>query len=86
MSPAKYKKSRFTASVNESVVAKVDEYVAKLRITRSDIVEEAMEEWLKAKLEDEEEQYFASAAAEMNADAKSWNVLTSKATREGQNK
>jgi hypothetical protein len=73
----KDRKSKFTASVNERVVARVDYQATKLRLTRSDIVEEAMEMWLQNKAELEEEQYFASAATEMNADAKTWNSLTS---------
>ena len=78
MPTMKERKSKFTASVNERVVAKVDEQAAKLKVTRSDIVEQAMEMWLQAQAEQEEESYFAAAAAEMNADAKVWNVLTSR--------
>jgi metal-responsive CopG/Arc/MetJ family transcriptional regulator len=77
MPAVKEKKSKFTASVNARVVAKVDEQAEKLKVTRSDIVEEAMEMWLKIKAQQEEEAYFASAAAEMNADARAWNGLTS---------
>ena len=86
MPATKDRKSKFTASVNERVVAKVDEQAAKLHLTRSDIVEEAMEMWLNSKAELEEEQYFAMAATEMNADAKSWNALTSKSLKGSQNK
>jgi metal-responsive CopG/Arc/MetJ family transcriptional regulator len=82
MPTIKEKRSKFTASVKERVVAKVDEQAEKLKVSRSDIVEEAMEMWLKNKLELEEEQYFAMAAAEMNADAKAWNALTSKAVKD----
>ena len=77
MHTAKERKSKFTASVKENVVAKVDEQAAKLNVTRSDIVEQAMELWLKTQLEQDEEKYFALAAAEMNADAKEWNAYTS---------
>lgn len=77
MSATKERKSKFTASVNERVVAKVDEQAAKLNVSRSDIVEEAMEMWLRTKEEQEQERYFMAAAAEMNADAKGWNALTS---------
>ncbi|MDR3614090.1 MAG: ribbon-helix-helix protein, CopG family [Candidatus Obscuribacterales bacterium] len=80
------RKSKFTASVNERVVAMVDEQAARLHLTRSDIVEEAMEMWLKSKAELEEETYFAMAAAEMNADARAWNALTSKPLKARQNK
>jgi len=86
MPAAKNRKSKFTARVNERVVAKVDEQAAKLHLTRSDIVEEAMKMWLKNKEELEEEHYFAMAAAEMNADAKVWNALTSKPLKGSQNK
>ncbi|MBN9397418.1 MAG: ribbon-helix-helix domain-containing protein [Candidatus Melainabacteria bacterium] len=82
MPTIKEKRSKFTASVKERVVAKVDEQAEKLKVSRSDIVEEAMEMWLKNKLELEEEQYFAMAAAEMNADAKAWNALTSKTVKD----
>lgn len=78
MPATKERKSKFTASVNERVVAKVDEHAAKLNVSRSDIVEEAMEMWLRAKAEQEEEKYFMAAAAEMNADARGWNALTSR--------
>lgn len=81
MPTTRERKSKFTASVNERVVAKVDEQAAKLNKSRSDIVEEAMEMWLKTKAEQEEEKYFMAAAAEMNADAKSWNSLTSRNAR-----
>lgn len=77
MALARDKKSKFTASVSEGVVARVDKQASKLHLTRSDIVEEAMVMWLQKKTEAEEEQYFASAATEMNADAKSWNAITS---------
>lgn len=73
----KERKSKFTASVSERVVARVDEQAAKLNVSRSDIVEEAMEMWLRARAEQDDEQYFMAAAAEMNADAKSWNAITS---------
>lgn len=81
MSAARERKTKFTASVNESVVARVDEHVVKLKVTRSDIVEEAMEMWLRSKTEEEEERYFTAAAAEMNADAKAWNALTSRSAK-----
>mgnify|MGYP000499964030 FL=1 len=57
MPTTRERKSKFTASVNERVVAKVDEQAAKLNKSRSDIVEEAMEMWLKTKAEQEEEKY-----------------------------
>ena len=59
------------------MVAKVDERAAKLKLTRSDIVEQAMVLWLRSQTEQDDEQYFSVAAAEMNADAKAWNRLTS---------
>ena len=73
----KERKSKFTASVKEKLVAMVDERAAKLKVTRSDVVEQAMELWLRKQTELEEEKYFQTAAAEMNADANSWNTLTS---------
>jgi hypothetical protein len=69
-------KSKFTASVNETVVAAVDAKVSALNITRSDAVEEAMKMWLIKKGEEEDEKYFETAAVEMNADAKYWNAIT----------
>ena len=81
MPATKKRKSKFTVSVNECVVAKVDEQVAKLNVSRSDIVEEAMEMWLRTKVEQEEEAYCLAAAAEMNADARAWNALTSNSVR-----
>lgn len=78
MPAMKDRKSKFTASVNERVVAKVDEHAARLKLSRSDIVEQAMELWLRSQAEQEEERYFTMAAAEMNADAKAWNALTSR--------
>lgn len=82
MTATKERKSKFTASVNQRIVAKVDEQAAKLKLTRSDIVEQAMELWLKSQSEQDEEQYFALAAAEMNRDARAWNALTSKSITE----
>lgn len=73
----KERKSKFTASVSERIVARVDEHAAKLNVSRSDIVEEAMEMWLRARAEQDDERYFMAAAAEMNADAKFWNAITS---------
>jgi len=78
MATSRDRKSKFTASVNERVVTMVDKEAAKLNVTRSDIVEEAMEMWLRHKAEQEEERYFLAAANEMNADARAWNALTSK--------
>ena len=82
MPTTKERKSKFTASVSERVVAKVDEQAVKLKVTRSDIVEQAMEMWLQTQSEKEEAKYFAAAAAEMNADAKTWNVRTSRSVTE----
>jgi metal-responsive CopG/Arc/MetJ family transcriptional regulator len=78
MSAHKDKKSKFTASVNKRVVDMVDKRATELKMTRSDIVEQAMEMWLKKHDEQEEENYFLATAAEMNADAKDWNTITSK--------
>ena len=78
MTATKDRKSKFTASVNQRVVAMVDEQAARLKLTRSDIVEQAMELWLRSQTEQDEEHYFTMAAAEMNADAQSWNALTSR--------
>lgn len=82
MRSTKERKSKFTASVNERIVAKVDEQAAKLKVSRSDIVEEAMEMWLRSKSEQEEELYFMAAAAEMNADARAWNAITSRSVND----
>lgn len=78
MTATKDRKSKFTASVNRRIVDRVDEQAARLKLTRSDIVEQAMEMWLRSQTEQEQEQYFIAAAAEMNADAKPWNALTSR--------
>jgi|688.fasta_scaffold203909_2 metal-responsive CopG/Arc/MetJ family transcriptional regulator len=82
MPAAKERKSKFTASVNERIVASVDEHAAKLKLSRSDIVEEAMKMWLKTQVEQEDEKYFSSAAAEMNADAEDWNARTSRSIKD----
>jgi metal-responsive CopG/Arc/MetJ family transcriptional regulator len=81
MPTAREKKSKFTASVNQKLVALVDEKAAKLKVTRSDVVEQAMEMWLRKQAELDEARYFETAAAEMNADAKSWNGLTSQSIK-----
>jgi metal-responsive CopG/Arc/MetJ family transcriptional regulator len=78
----KERKSKFTASVKKRLVALVDERAAKLNLTRSDVVEQAMEMWLARQAEAEEERYFQAAASEMNADAKAWNALTSRSVAE----
>lgn len=75
------RKSRFTASVRESLVEMVDQQANKLALTRSDAIEEAMELWLLNHAEAEEEAYFQAAAKEMNADAKDWTTLTSSSFR-----
>jgi metal-responsive CopG/Arc/MetJ family transcriptional regulator len=80
----KERKSKFTASVNEKIVAMVDERCAALNVSRSDVVQQAMEMWLHQQATLEEEEYFKDAAAEMNADAKTWNALTSKVLKHGQ--
>lgn len=77
MTSTRDRKSKFTASVNERIVAKVDEQAYRLKVSRSDIVQEAMEMWLQKQSELEDEEYFRNNAAEMNADAKEWNALSS---------
>jgi|GEM_PF-1927308 len=79
---AKSKKSRFTASVRENLVDLIDEQAAKLAVTRSEVIEQAMEMWLHTQADLEEEHYFQAAAAEMNADAKDWNSTTSRSLRD----
>lgn len=74
-------RKRFTASVRERLVDLVDKEAAKLEVTRSDVIEQAMEMWLRAQAELDEEKYFQKAAPEMNADAKDWNALTSRSIR-----
>lgn len=74
---AEERKSKFTASVSETIVARVDERAAKLKLTRSDVVEQAMQLWLRTQVAQDDEQYFNLAADEMNADARAWNTLTS---------
>ncbi len=69
-------KSKFTASVRKKLVDLLDEQAAKLKLNRSDVVESAIELWLKKLAEEEEEKYFSVAAAEMNKDAKVWNATT----------
>lgn len=78
-------RKRFTASVREQLVDLVDQHAAKLEVTRSDVIEQAMELWLQKQSDLEEEAYFQQAAEEMNADAKDWNTLTSKSQRRNRN-
>lgn len=78
----KDRKCKFTAIVNQRLVAKINAQAAKLNLTCSDIVEQAMEMWLKSQTELEEEQYFALAANVMNRDGSPWNKLTSKSITE----
>lgn len=78
-------RKRFTASVREQLVDLVDQHAAKLEVTRSDVIEQAMELWLQKQSDLEEEAYFQQAAEEMNADAKDWNTLTSKSQRHNRN-
>lgn len=78
-------RKRFTASVREQLVDLVDQHAAKLEVTRSDVIEQAMELWLQKQSALEEEAYFQQAAEEMNADAKDWNTLTSKSQRHNRN-
>lgn len=75
------RKSKFTASVRERLVRLVDEKARRLDVTRSEVIEEAMEMWLSKQEELEEERYFQSASEEMNKDAKEWNALTSNSLR-----
>ncbi|MBX9879044.1 MAG: ribbon-helix-helix domain-containing protein [Candidatus Obscuribacterales bacterium] len=67
-------KSKFTASVRETVVDRLDEKVAQLKVNRSEAVEQAIEMWLRKKAEEEEEAYFANYV-ETEEDA-SWVALT----------
>lgn len=53
-------KSKFTASVRETVVERLDQKVAQLKVNRSEAVEQAIEMWLKRVAEEEEEAYFAN--------------------------
>ncbi|HEY9792586.1 MAG TPA: ribbon-helix-helix protein, CopG family [Candidatus Obscuribacterales bacterium] len=76
-----HRKSKFTASVRQHLVELLDKRAAKLKLNRSDAVEEAIELWLRAQAEQDEETYFATAAKEMNADAKSWNATTTQSAR-----
>lgn len=75
------RKSKFTASVRERLVELVDGQAAKLNLTRSDIIEQAMEMWLRRQAQLEEEKYFLSAAKEMNEDARDWNTVTGQTLR-----
>lgn len=81
MSLAKQRKSKFTASVREKLVKLVDKRAAQLKVNRSDVVEEAIELWLRKQAEQEEETYFATAAKEMNEDAGAWNATTTVSAR-----
>jgi metal-responsive CopG/Arc/MetJ family transcriptional regulator len=83
MVTTKERKTKFTASVTQRLVSQADELAAKLNVTRSDVVEQAMELWLRTQAEIEEQKYFEAAAAEMNADAKDWNKLTSRSAGKG---
>ncbi len=70
------RKKRFTASVRGNLVNRLDKKAAQLKVNRSDVVEEAIELWLHKKVAEEEEDYFVSAAKEMNEDARAWNAHT----------
>lgn len=78
MNKTKERKSKFTASVTKRLVAMVDEKCTQLNLSRSDAVEQAMELWLRQQEELEDEEYFASAAKEMNDDASDWTALTTR--------
>ncbi len=71
------RKSKFTASVTAKLVELLDEKVARLKLNRSDAIEEAIELWLKQQAEKEEEEYFIASADAMNEEARSWNSTTS---------
>jgi len=68
-------KSKFTASVRESLVESLDKKAAQLKVNRSAAVEKAIEVWLGKLAEEEEEEYFAKHAQELNEEARSWNAL-----------
>lgn len=74
-------KSKFTASVRKGVVQRLDEKVARLKVNRSEAVEQAIEMWLQRLAEEEEEAYFAKHAQELNEDARSWTELTTESAR-----
>ncbi len=67
-------KSKFTASVRESIVDHLDQKAAALKLNRSEAVEQAIEMWLKRLAEEEEEKFFANYV-QTDEDA-SWTALT----------
>lgn len=73
----KERKSKFTASVTEKLMERLDQKARQLKVNRSDAVEEAIEMWLNKLAEKDEEAYFTLAANEMNTDARLWNATTS---------
>jgi metal-responsive CopG/Arc/MetJ family transcriptional regulator len=75
------KRNKFTASVRDGLVERLDEKVAELKVTRSAAVEQAIELWLAKLTEQEEEAYFAACAKEMNDDARTWNATTTQSAR-----
>lgn len=70
-------KSKFTASVRESLVESLDKKVAELKVNRSAAVEQAIEMWLQKIAEEEEEAYFAKHAKELNEESRSFTELVS---------
>lgn len=69
-------KSKFTASVRETIVERLDERAAQLKVNRSEAVEQAIEMWLRRKAEEEEEAYYANYPEEMKEEDRSWTALT----------
>ncbi|MBX9771379.1 MAG: ribbon-helix-helix domain-containing protein [Candidatus Obscuribacterales bacterium] len=67
-------KSKFTASVRESIVDHLDQKAAELKLNRSEAVERAIEMWLTKLAEEEEEEFFANYV-QTDEDA-SWTALT----------
>ena len=81
MPAARERKSKFTASVKEKLVKLLDDKASQLKVNRSEAVAEAIELWLQRQAEQEEEAYFATAANDMNEDARAWNVTTTNSSQ-----
>lgn len=72
------KKTKITVAITPGLFATLTKKCAAQNISKSDAVEQAIKHWLRHELELDEEEYFATAAQELNEDAKEWLSLTSR--------
>lgn len=84
MPDSRARKQKWTVTIAPEIEKQVESFLKKHKqekITRSAIVEEAMELWLAKQNEVDEERYFQAHAAELNADSKSWSRITTEAAK-----